>query len=940
MPKLILRCNYLKNAPPEHLLNYINYIGTREGVEKTDGTTALLPATARQKDLIADILSRIEDADRMHEYYDYLRKPTRENASEFITQALENNLDIIAKKKNYIDYLANRPGVEKTGTHGLFSSEGEPVVLSRVAEEVANHPGVVWTNVISLRREDAERLGYDSAAQWQALLRSRVELLCENYKIDSRNLKWYAAFHNESHHPHVHLVVYSANPSEGYLTKKGIETMRSVYAHDIFRQEFMSIYERKTEYREQLKEQANTSLLFLLQQMQTGICHNEKIAEQMQLLSRRLKNTGGKKVYGYLKSDVKAIVNSIVDELAKEERVAVCYQAWLQCRDEILHYYKDTVPKPPPLSEQKELKSIKNMVIREAVRFGDGYLYTEEEGLSETEEEYGEQTEQAELQAMEQVLDESQSSQPDEIQTDQPEENFQSGKAHSPERTGSGFYAAWTDIYKEARGYLYGTQEAEPDAEAAYEIMKEEAENGNAYAMHDMGKIYAQGIFVEPDKEMAQEWYGKALAAMLSVEEEKADTYLEYRIGKMYQYGLGTAEDLSEAVKWFSLAAEQEHKFASYSLGMLYLYGKGVEQDEEKACMFFLRSHNRGNPYASYELGKLYEAGRGTERNPEKAESCYRVAFLGFLNLEKKSKDDTLWYRIGSMYLHGIGAGADEKQAEKYLLKAADYGNPHAAYQLARLYIRQETEKLTKEPEQAPDHEKIRKAAAWLSEAAEQGNSFADYALGKLFGDGVLLAKDMEKAFFHLGRAAEAGNVYAQYRLGRWYLTEEYKDIRKAVRYLTLAADQNNDLATYRLGKLYLAGEEVFKNTELAMMYLEASACAGNQYAQYMLGKLYLMGKEVEQDREKAQAYFRLAAEQGNEYAAYFLEHWNDMPHPDLLLMATRLMHHLERVFADDAAGRRRGGSRQGIDRKLARKLKEKKIAQGHAEDDHVQQMG
>ena len=188
----------------------------------------------------------------------------------------------------------------------------------------------VWTNVISLRREDAERLGYDSAAQWQALLRSRVELLCENYKIDSRNLKWYAAFHNESHHPHVHLVVYSANPSEGYLTKKGIETMRSVYAHDIFRQEFMSIYERKTEYREQLKEQANTSLLFLLQQMQTGICHNEKIAEQMQLLSRRLKNTGGKKVYGYLKSDVKAIVNSIVDELAKEERVAVCYQAWLQ----------------------------------------------------------------------------------------------------------------------------------------------------------------------------------------------------------------------------------------------------------------------------------------------------------------------------------------------------------------------------------------------------------------------------------------------------------------------------------------------------------------------------------------------------------------------------------------------------------------------------------
>ena len=283
MPKLILRCNYLKNAPPSHLANYMNYISTREGVEKIDNTCGLLPATVKQKELIADILSKIEDADRMHEYYDYLQRSTRENATEFITQALENNLDIIAKKKNYIDYLANRPRVEKIGAHGLFSNEGESVVLSRVAEEAANHPGVIWTNVISLRREDAERLGYDSAAQWQALLRSRVELLCENYKIDSRNLKWYAAFHNESHHPHVHLVVYSTNPSEGYLSPKGIDTMRSTYAHDIFRQEFMSIYEKRTQQREQLKEQANKSLLFLLQQMQSGICHNEKIAEQMQM---------------------------------------------------------------------------------------------------------------------------------------------------------------------------------------------------------------------------------------------------------------------------------------------------------------------------------------------------------------------------------------------------------------------------------------------------------------------------------------------------------------------------------------------------------------------------------------------------------------------------------------------------------------------------------
>ena len=596
MPKLILRCNYLKNAPPSHLANYMNYISTREGVEKIDNTCGLLPVTVKQKELIADILSKIEDADRMHEYYDYLQRPTRENATEFITQALENNLDIIAKKKNYIDYLANRPRVEKIGTHGLFSNEGESVVLSRVAEEAANHPGVIWTNVISLRREDAERLGYDSAAQWQALLRSRVELLCENYKIDSRNLKWYAAFHNESHHPHVHLVVYSTNPSEGYLSPKGIDTMRSTYAHDIFRQEFMSIYEKRTQQREQLKEQANKSLLFLLQEMQSGICHHEKIAEQMQLLSKRLMNTGGKKVYGYLKADVKAIVNGIVDELAKEEKVAECYKQWLESKSEILHYYKDADAEQLPLSEQKELKSIKNMVIREAVRYGEGYLYTEDEGLEDLE------TEREEMDADDSEVSEDMAEVPADYSDAEPE---------TEEPDSQEFYAKWTDAYKEAREYLYGTSEMEPDEEAAYEIMKEEAEQGNAYAMADMGKMYAQGIFVEADKAKAQEWYEKSLKAMLIVEGRKENTYLEYRIGKMYQYGLGTEENLPEAAKWFGMASSKEHKYALYSLGMLYLHGKGVEQDEEKACQLFQRSHKKGNPYASFELGKLYEAGRG-----------------------------------------------------------------------------------------------------------------------------------------------------------------------------------------------------------------------------------------------------------------------------------------------------------------------------------------
>lgn len=641
MPKLILRCNYLKNAPPSRLENFVTYIGTRDGVEKSVSTTAHLPSTANQKELIQDILIKIPDAKQMHEYYDYLQRPTRENASEFITQALENNLDLIAKKKNYVDYLAHRPGVEKTGSHGLFSNEGEPIVLSRVADEVANHTGVVWTNVISLRREDAQRLGYDSAAQWQALLRSRVELLCENYRIDSRNLKWYAAFHNESHHPHVHLVVYSSNPSEGYLTKKGIDTMRSTYAHDIFRQEFMSIYERKNQQREQLKEQADRSLIFLLRQMQRGVCHNEKIMEQMQLLSKRLNNTGGKKVYGYLKADVKAVVNSIVDELAKEERVASCYHAWLESRNEILRYYRDTMPEPPPLSGQKELKGIKNMVIREAVRFGQGYLYTEEEGLSELETRWEEGDAHTEWQEAEPDIEWNEDSVSDVADngdtTAEPDEQELTDTGYNAQN-GPEYYAAWTNAYKEARDYLFGTQETEPDAEAAYEFMLEEAERGNVYAMYDMGKIFAQGIFVEPDKEKAEGWYDRALSAMLAVDKEKKNACLQYRIGKMYQYGLGTKENLAEAAAWFLKAADKEYKSALYSLGMLYLHGKGVEQDHAKAFELFLRSHKKGNPYAAYELGKLYESGKGTEKKSGESRKLFLRCVFRFSKSGKEIK--------------------------------------------------------------------------------------------------------------------------------------------------------------------------------------------------------------------------------------------------------------------------------------------------------------
>ena len=295
MAKRIFTSRYIRDAPPEHLQNYVRYISTREGVEKADESKKNLPVTSAQKDLIRQLLKDMPESKDMLEYEDYRQHSTIGNASEFITQALERNLDMAAMKENYVNYLANRPRVERLGEHGLFTDAGKPVILADVQKEVSEHKGPVWTHVVSLRRENAARLGYDSAREWMTLLRSKRAMLCKYMKIDSADLRWYAAFHNEGHHPHVHLMVYSAKDNDGYLTKAGIEAMRSELAHDIFRQDFAQIYEGQNLARNSLKEKAAERMCLLTEEMMQGVCENPAVGEKLQLLSERLKHTRGKR---------------------------------------------------------------------------------------------------------------------------------------------------------------------------------------------------------------------------------------------------------------------------------------------------------------------------------------------------------------------------------------------------------------------------------------------------------------------------------------------------------------------------------------------------------------------------------------------------------------------------------------------------------------------
>lgn len=930
MPKIIFTSQYMRDAPPAQLENYVKYIGTREGVEKIDESKLLLPATVKQQQLIGQLVRDISSAKDMLEYADYCENPTIGNATEFISLALEQNLNLIGKRENYVEYIAGRPRVERIGEHGLFTDAGVPVVLAQVQENVCNHKGAVWTHVISLRREDAARLGYDSGRQWQDLLRSKKAMLCKHMKITSENLRWYAAFHNESHHPHVHLMVYSAKDNDGFLTEPAIEAMRSELAHDIFRQDFAHIYEYQNEARSQLKQGAADVMSELLSQVCGRVCENKAIEADILLLAQRLQNTGGKKVYGYLKADVKVIIDRIVDELAKEERIDKLYRAWNDWQNEILKTYTNKLPPLPPLSRQKQFKSIKNMVIAEALKLGGHHFSFEDEAAPELE-----LTEPA---------------------ADAPEEAFM-------EPADTVFRAEWSEQYKLARKYLYGSEDVTQDFDKSYHLFLLEAESGNALAMHDLGRMFADGLGREINLQAAHEWYEKALTAFLSAETEKPKPYLEYRIGKMYAAGLGTDQDYGQAASWFQEAVDKNHKYAQYSLGCLYYRGQGVSQDYAQALRLYTLSADQGNPYADYELSKMYRDGVGAPVDAPTSNEHFKAAFIGFYRLEKDSHDDKLQYRLGQMIYTGTGTDKDVQAAVSYLEKSAQLGNVNAQYLLGKLCL----ETGIGNPAQA---------IAWMTKAAEAGNSGAQYALGKLYRDGTHVEKNIPKAVAMFIAAAEQKNEFAAYQLGRLYLSDEGisknvpesvkwltlssdlgnayaqyalaklylsgdgvpKDVGEAIRLFTLSAEKKNECAAYQLGKLYLQGEDVLKDAETAIRWLTASAEQGNQFAQYALGKLYFYDGEVPRDKEKSLYWLKLSAAQGNIYAQYLIDNISSYRNPSVLLAATRLMHRLENLFREDY--RRTAGIAAGqIDRKRRRKLQEKKQAQGHKRDDHAPQI-
>ncbi len=733
--------------------------------------------------MLRDLLSDFPEAKRYLEYEDYTANPTVENASELISTIIERNADVIGNRQNFVGYMAMRPGVQKRGSHGLFNEKDEPIILDRVANEIANHKGNVWSHVISLRREDAIRLGYDNSEAWRQLVMRHISDIAKNQKISLCNLKWYAAFHDTTHHPHIHLLVYSENTKEGFLTNEGINKIRSAFANDIFKDDLQSIYQEQTLSRDELKAVSKTEFESVVRKIQQSDFENPQLENLIRKLYSQLQNVKGKKVYGYLPQEVKETVNSIFSELANDDNIRQLYEKW--CSLESLKYktYTQKEKELPPLVDNKVFQPVRNMIIRTVLDMNYPVIDVEIEEPEPTEQ-FANDDFYVDILLK---FDESEQSENDKVTFSDNEEltaeeftcsNESAVTVDIDDEPQSKYYLKWSTAYKEACKIIYNKQSKLEDFQKAEQLLLNESRSGNVLAIQDLGKLYSTDKLGEKDEKKSFSFYEEAFQGFMEIEpdsdfmfpyEPKFDgqimkpvnmrSYVWYRIGKMHCYGLGTEQDYAQSFEWFLKSAHEGNKFAQYSLANLYYYGNGVEKDLSQAFWWYRKSSEQGQPYASYAVAQMYSKGEYVAENKETAQRYYKAALSGFLELESKDQaDDNLYYKLGAMYKNGLGTEIDIPKAIEYFEKSTE--NMWSTYQLGRLYLFG-AEELEKDKE---------KAVEWLTKSANDGNEYAQNMLDNMAQfENTILANTIFALFANLCKCIE--NDY----------TQKYKSVRHTV---------------------------------------------------------------------------------------------------------------------------------------------------------------
>lgn len=910
MSQLIVTSRYLKSGNQKNKTkrrNYTKYIATRETVEirSQKFVDRNANATKNQEKLINDLINDFPESKRYLEYEDYERKPTIENAGELISTIVERNADVVGDRQNFVGYMAMRPGVEKRGSHGLFNEKDEPIILNQAANEIAEHKGNVWSHVVSLHREDAVRLGFDNSDAWRELVKRHISGIAKAQNIPLCNLKWYAAYHDTTHHPHIHLLVYSTNPKQGFLTKAGIDKIRSAFANDIFHDDLQSIYQEQTVSRDELKAVSKNEIESIVNIIASNDHTDPQLEELIRKLYIQLQNVKGKKVYGYLPKEIKETVNKIFSELAKDENIRQLYDKW--CSLERLKYKTYTLKETelPELSANKVFQPLRNMIIRTVLNMKPFDVNTEIEN-SEPNDEYIDNTPQS----MSPLFDEAEP-----LAEKETDESAAAIK----------YYIKWADQYKKACKLIYGKDAKLNDFKKAEQLLLSESQRGNVLAVYDLGKLYSTDKLGERNEETSIAKYTRALQGFLQIEpnSKKLNPYVQYRIGKMFCYGLGTEQDYEKAFEWFERSAKQKNKFAQFSLANLYYYGSGVEKDLSQAFLWYQRASSQGQPYAAYSIAQMYRYGEYVTKDNDTAQRYYKQALSGFLKIENDDMaNDDLFYKLGQMFKLGLGTDSDVTKAIEYFKRSAEMNNKNGFFEYGKAlltgeHIPQDTDSAVK----------------LLEKAVKLKNINSKRFLALEYISGEHLEQDIEKGIALLTECADSGDVIASYRLGKIYLQGEImpQNLDKAEKYLLLAED--SEYTQYALAKLYLQEEKY--DIQKAVNYFENCA-AKNHWASYQLGRIYLFGaKDIERDKEKAVEWFTKSANDGNEYAQAMLDNISKFENDLLANTIFSLFVSLSRCIQDSYDNDRKD-LQSIVDRKLMRVIRRKKMELGEKEENHM----
>ncbi len=817
-------------------MGLVNYVGTRESVELNvpnqisfhgkDGTplnldplklsaeVAARPATRKQEDTIYDLLKEIPEAKNSLEYQDYTKNKTIGNASELISRAAETGLGYavdLGKAKNLVDYVANRPGVDRVGEHGLFSAS-PTVDIQKAQEEIANCKGNIWTHVVSLRREDADVLGYDQQKPWRDMVKQKIDTIAKASNIPVSELHWYAGMHNTTHHPHIHLFVFSDNPNAGCLTVEGINQMKSAFSEVIFADERHQIYTHKTEMRNEIKQEVDDILTGIRTNSTNQFSNQELDALCVKLfhLSNDLKGRPGKLQYGWMKDmNIREQVDSIMADLAKAPEIQKLYELYCDDNKGLQQMYRNDPNDIGPLLKNKEFYSIKNKIIRESVKLGNSLP---EAGLdkapldmdiSATLENFynGGYT----VDSTRTPGDQSANDSPSSLLSDDEQSLFDTVPDEEPE---------WMP-----------PEDYEPPAEHEPPTDHEmPAPNDSGWSKHHEHK---------PRQASKQDGFEDCLNKAM-----QGDTTAKYQLAKKYFYGSDVEQDYAQAQMWYGLAAADGHSLAKYELGKMYLYGNGIEKDTELGKEYCLDAYwdFRSSITKAYgfDVGVYIDQGSVIEEGISGAkEAAY------------------LMYCLGRMEHAGEGVDCNYEKAIQWYHLAADGGHVHSNYCLAKMHYGSEGVS-----------QDYGNAKSYYETAAKGHDKYAYHALGKMYDTGTGVVQDFTKAADWFTRASQKKVPYADYRLAQMYeigqgvgKDEELSGIlyRKALdEFLNQEKKQPDAGVEFRIAKMHLNGNGVEQNQEEAAEWLIKCCEKEDSRAQYQLASMYQEGQGIQQDESKA----------------------------------------------------------------------------------------